>query len=518
MVEARAVKLDFVKSTKRNVAAVAFNRVLNMAFPFLNRTLFLWLLGPEYLGLNGLFRSVLGVLSLAELGFGMAIDCSMYKAVAEDDHPLICAYMKFYRAVYRCVGSAIFGIGLCMLPFLGKLVHGDVPPDVDLHVLFLIHLANTSLGYFLFAYRRSILGVYNRKDVLAHIATSVSTAQYVAVFLVLLLTRNYYYYVATTVAFTALGNLLIYWQSRRLFPNVVPGGQLSAAHRRRVVSDVKSIFMHKVGSAVSFTFDNVVVSAFLGLVAVAAYGNYYYVYTAVAGLVGILGYSMMSGFGNKIHTESRDDNFRLFMKANRLVTIIVAWCAAMMTALYQPFIEVWTKGDPKLVRHFLTPVLMVTFFYVSQSRLVLQTFKSAAAIWKEDRWKPIVSAAANLAMNLSFVLFLPDEYKLDGVILSTILAFVLIEIPCESDVLFTVFFDKAQSRQYWKSQAVFLAAALALCAIAWCTADLVALGGFVGLFAKGAAAAFASGCAVLVLFRHDVGALRDVLRKGRRRA
>ena len=67
--EARTVKLDFVKSTKRNISAVAFNRVLNMAFPFLNRTLFLWLLGPEYLGLNGLFRSVLGMLSLAELGF-----------------------------------------------------------------------------------------------------------------------------------------------------------------------------------------------------------------------------------------------------------------------------------------------------------------------------------------------------------------------------------------------------------------------------------------------------------------
>lgn len=515
--EARTVKLDFVSSTKRNISAVAFNRVLNMAFPFLNRTLFLWLLGPEYLGLNGLFRSVLGMLSLAELGFGTAIDCSMYKAVAEDDHPLICAYMKFYRTVYRCVGSAIFGIGLCLLPFIGKLVHGDVPPDVNLHVLFLIHLLNTSIGYFLFAYRRSVLGVYNRKDVLANIATSVSAAQYVVVFLILLLTRNYYCYIAATVAFTALGNLLIYWQSMRLFPKVVPGGQLPDEHRRRVVSDVKSIFMHKVGGAVSYSTDNLIVSAFLGLVAVAAYGNYFYVNTVVAGLVGILGYSMMGGFGNKIYTESREENFRLFMKANRLAMIAVAWCAAMMTALYQPFIEVWTKGDPQLVRHFLTPVFMVAFFYVNQSRLVLQTFKSAAAIWKQDRWKPIASGAANLTMNISFVIFLPDAYKLDGVILSTVLAIALIEIPWESHVLFSVFFDKAQSREYWKFQSAFLASALAFCAIAWCAARMVALDGFAGLCAKGAAAALASGCAVLVLFRHDVGALFDALRKRRNR-
>ena len=511
------MKLDFVKSTKRNVLAVTFNRVLNMAFPFLNRTLFLWLLGPEYLGLNGLFRSVLGVLTLAELGFGTAIDCSMYKAIAEDDKGLICAYLKFYRTVYRCVGTAIFGIGLCLLPFLRQLVHGDVPADVNLHFLFLVHLTNTSLGYFLFAYRRSVLGAYNRKDVLANIATSVSMAQYVTVFLVLLLTRDYYLYVASTVAFTVVWNVLTYWQSRRLFPDVVPQGRLPDEPRRRIVSDVKAIFMHKVGSAVSFTFDNIVISTFLGLVAVAAYGNYYYVYTAVAGLVGILSYSMMGGFGNKIHTETREENFRLFMKANRLVTLVVAWCAAMMTALFQPFIQVWTKGDPDLVRHFLTPALVVVFFYVSQSRLVFHTFKAAAAIWREDRWKPIVSAAANLAMNLSFVAFLPAEYKLDGVILSTILAFLLIEFPWESHVLFTVFFNRSQAREYWKSQAVFLASTLVLCATAWCAARLVPLDGFPGLAAKGVAAAVAASAALLAMFRADVMAMLDILRKGKRR-
>lgn len=78
-----------------------------LLFPFLNRTLFLWLLGPEYLGLNGLFGSILGVLMLAELGFGAAVVCSMYKPVADDDRPLICAYLGFYRGVYRCVRVAL---------------------------------------------------------------------------------------------------------------------------------------------------------------------------------------------------------------------------------------------------------------------------------------------------------------------------------------------------------------------------------------------------------------------------
>ena len=132
------MKLDFSKNTRRNVIAAAINRLMGALFPFLNRTLFLWVLGPAYLGLNGLFGSILGVLMLADLGFGTAVVCSMYKPVADDNKDLLCAYLRFYRTVYRWVGFVIFAGGMCLLPFLRRLVHGSVPPDIDLHVLYVL--------------------------------------------------------------------------------------------------------------------------------------------------------------------------------------------------------------------------------------------------------------------------------------------------------------------------------------------------------------------------------------------
>ena len=137
------MKLDFTRNTRRNAIAAIANRILGALFPFLNRTLFLWLLGPAYLGLNGLFGSILGVLMLAELGFGTAVVCSMYKPVADDDRQLLCAYLGFFRKVYRVIGAIILGVGLALLPFLRHLVHGEVPPDIDLHILYLLHLLNT---------------------------------------------------------------------------------------------------------------------------------------------------------------------------------------------------------------------------------------------------------------------------------------------------------------------------------------------------------------------------------------
>ncbi len=478
------MKVDFTRNTKRNMVAGALNKVVGLLFPFLNRTLFLWLMGPEYLGLNGLFGSILGVLMLAELGFGTAVVCSMYKPIADDNRALVSAYLKFYRKVYRWVGGVIFAVGLAVLPFIRLLVHGDVPPDVNLHILYLIHLVNTSVSYFLFAYRGSVLAAHHRVDVLTNIRTGVSVLQYVTVFLILLLTKNYYHYVIATVAFTVLQNVLVMRESRRLFPDIEPKGILPDDMRAKVVEDVKSIFLHKVGGVISYQVDNIVMSSFLGLVAVASYGNYYYVVTTAGGFVWTIYYSMLGGFGNRIHTDSKESNFALFMRAHRLVMAVVVAFSAYMTALYQPFMEIWTRRDPDLMRHPLTPILMVVYFYVSQSRQTLLTFKSAAALWRQDRMKPIVAGIVNLALNISLVIYLPDSYKLDGVVFSTIVSFLFIQIPWESHVVFANFFDSRQSSLYWRSQAKFLAVAVVSCAATWEISCLIHVGGTVGLILK----------------------------------
>ena len=509
------MRLDFARNVKRNMVANAVSSGIKLLFPFLNRTLFLWLLGPAYLGLNGLFGSILGVLMLAELGFGTAVVCSMYKPVADDDRELLCSYLKFYRTVYRWVGTAIFAVGLVLLPFLRQLVHGTVPPDIDLHVLYLIHLVNTSASYFLFAYRGVVLGAHHRNDVITNIRTAISIAQYITVFLILLVTRNYYHYVIATVAFTVAQNVLLVKASRRLFPDIEPRGILPPEMRRRVISDVKSIFMHKVGGVITNSTDNLVISAFLGLVAVAAYGNYYYVVTAVTGLVAIVYSSMTGGFGNKIYTESKEENFRLFMRMNRISMIVVLFCASMMAALYQPFITLWTKDDPSLVRHATTPVLMVLYFFIMQSRQVLLAFKSAASLWRQDRWKPIVAGAVNLGTNILFVIFLPEAYKLDGVIFSTIIGFAFIQIPWESHVVFTAFFNGMQARAYWRTQAFFALLSVVFCSLSWCAAGLIPLDGIAGLLAKGTAVALISALALLAVFRRDVSCIaRGVRRAG----
>ena len=270
-----------------------------------------------------------------------------------------------------------------------------------------------------------------------------------------------------------------------------------------MLSDAKSIFLHKVGGTVTNSTDNLVISWALGLVAVAAYGNYYYVVTSVAGLVGMAAMSMVGGFGNKIHTESREANFRLFLKANRMLMLAAVWCVAVMAAVYQPFIEVWARKDPAMVRHFATPLLMVVYFFVNQSRQALLTFKMAAALWKEDRLKPLVAGAVNLAVSVGLVLWLPEEWKLDGVIFGTIVSLLFIQIPWETHVLFTKYFTKDQKMRYWMEQFSFAGLAVWLSFGAWLAAVASMGRGPTGVLFKATSAACAATAALLLLFRKD---------------
>ena len=97
------MKLERTKNAARNIVFDGALEMINMIFPFVIRSVMLHFLGTEYLGLNGLFKSLLTFLNLAELGVGSAMVFSMYKPIAEDDtRPSV----RCCVCIVRCTGSS----------------------------------------------------------------------------------------------------------------------------------------------------------------------------------------------------------------------------------------------------------------------------------------------------------------------------------------------------------------------------------------------------------------------------
>ncbi len=72
-----------------NIITAVSGQGIGIIVSFVARIIFIRQLGEVYLGINSLYTNIVGLLSLAELGVGTAINYSLYKPLAENDIPAI---------------------------------------------------------------------------------------------------------------------------------------------------------------------------------------------------------------------------------------------------------------------------------------------------------------------------------------------------------------------------------------------------------------------------------------------
>lgn len=471
------MKLDRTKNAIRNFFWGIINRVITLLLPFIARTIIINSLGAEYLGLNNLFTSILNVLSLAELGVGTALVYAMYKPIAEENQDEICSLLKLYRSCYRVIGAIILAIGILIIPFLPKLIHGTYPNDINLYILYVIYLSNTVLSYFLFAYKQSLLQAHQRTDVSSNVGSIVNIALNIIQIVVLIRLKNYYLYVILKPIFTVINNITIAIVTKRMYPNYSCRGNINKEVAKTIAHKVKALVGHKIGTTVITSADNLVISAFLGLTAVAIYGNYYYIMYFIIGVMGIAYSGVLAGIGNSLVTETEEKNYQLFNNMNFLIMWVVSWCSVCFLCLYQPFMKIWMGED--MMFPMPTVILLVIYYFTWQMRVTVINFKDAAGIWNADFWKPYVAAIVNLFTNILLV----NLIGINGVFISTLICMALINFPWETNVLFKELFHKSPCHFYLRQCIVAIRTVFA-CLISAFVCSLVSIEGIPGLILK----------------------------------
>jgi O-antigen/teichoic acid export membrane protein len=448
------MKFARTKNTLRNIAFGSLDRLINIVLPFASRTVILYVMGTKYLGLSSLFSSILSFLSLTELGIGAAMVYSMYKPIAENDHTTICALMNLYKKLYRIIGTVVLVLGLALMPFLKILVPEELPPDINLYLLYFIYLINAVLSYWLFAYKNALLQAYQRSDINSKIATIITFASYTVMLTSLFLTRNYYAYVIWLPIFTILTNVLRLVFVNRNFPGLEPAGEVPAELKKSIFKKTSALIGTKLNTVVLNAADNLVMSAFLGLTVIAMYGNYHYIMTSVIGFLGIAYSSMTAGLGNSLQTDSLEDNYRNFEKFSFINSWLVGWCTVCLVCLYQPFMRIWVGEE--LMFPFYVVLEMGLYFYIYQIRKIPVVYKDAAGIWWEDRFRPYVCMVVNVVLNIVLV----QVIGISGIILSTVFS-LFVSIPWENYTIFKYVFHRGSKAYYGK---MFLSAGTMLLA------------------------------------------------------
>lgn len=383
----------------------------------------IYLLGMEYLGLNGLFASVLNVLNLAELGIGTAMVYGMYKPIATNDKTTLCALLKLYKVYYRIIGSAIGIVGLCMMPFIKYLIKGSVPADINIYVLYLMHLTATVLSYWVFAYKRSLLQAYQRTDLIDKTNMFITTVQYLFQLLMVIITRSYYAYVLLMLGGQVFNNLATAYVASKKFPDIHPEGEIDEMEKARINQRIRDIFTAKLGGIVYGSADSIVISMFLGLKDLAIYDNYMYILNSIAGFISVVFTSVTASVGNSMILETKEKNYNDFLTFSFIIFWISGICSTCFISLYEPFMHVWAGEENSMGIVYVT--ILVLYFYFSQFYNLFHMYKNASGIWREDRFRPLITSLVNLILNIVFV----KMFGLIGIIFASWITIAIVGFP-----------------------------------------------------------------------------------------
>lgn len=393
-------------------------------------------LGFEYLGLNGVFGNVISLLSLTELGIGTAIVFALYKPLAENDTELICSLMRFYRNAYRIIAAVVFSIGLLLLPFLKLFVHTTLSMDY-VRISFLLFVVNSALSYLL-SYKRNLIYADQKNYIITLYSLTFSFVSKIGQLVVFSITKNYLLYLCVTIVCTVGLNLLLSWKADQMYPflNKTDVSPLSSDIKSMLITKVKAVFLHSIGSKVVFATDNILIAYFLGVATVGKYTAYMTIVTFISSLTQQFLSGITSSVGNYIVEHNTQERYDLFRKIEFASTILSIFSCVCLAVLLNPFISWWLGSDTLLSQE--TVYLLVLSNWIIFIRRPVYTVKSAAGLFEQDKYAPLVESVINLLASCVLVQFI----GLPGIILGTIIGEVAVPLWVGARVIYTHLFNR----------------------------------------------------------------------------
>lgn len=472
------MKESRTKNTVRNIMAGLVYQGISTILPFINRTVIIWILGAEFTGLNSLFSSILEVLNIANLGFNTAIVYSLYKPIAEENEERICELLTLYKRIYNVIGTVILIAGIFIMPFLPYFINGTYPETINLYLAYFLYLINSVISYYLFAYKEALLIADQRKDISDNIRTIVNVFRYSIQLYVLCAFRDYYMYLVVSIGGTILTNCMLQCSTVRRYPRYKCISLKKITIEKDIKKQIGGLAINRVCDTCRNSFDSLIISTLLGLTATAIYGNYYYIYSAVYGIMLIICNAMSASIGNSIVSESIHKNYENLLKFEFLYEWISGWCTICLICLYQPFMRLWV-GD-KLLLSDKDMILFCVYFYAINMNNIRNQYISGTGVWWKLKESYLVEAIGNLLLNI----ILGKMMGITGILLATIITIVGFNFIWRTLILFKNYFEGENVGRFLIDHGEYIIITIAISFITYNICDEVMILGIQEIFVK----------------------------------
>ena len=301
------------ENSKKNMITGMINQLLILIFRFITRTVFIYCLGEQYLGINGLFTNILTLLSLTDLGIGTALVFSLYKPIAQNDIKRQNIIIHYLKRVYIIIGLIIIAISLVLMPFLPYIIKEKVD-FINLNIVFLIYVFQTASTYLFFASNTEFLNANQKNYIVNKISNIITIISNFAQILVLIIFKDFYIYIITVVIFGIIQSGIIAYKARKMYPFLKqkPKETLTKQEKKEIFKDCGSLLIYRTNYVVLTASDNVVISKFLGLSVVGLYSNYLLIVNSIINVLSTFFNAITASIGNLHASEESDKEYFIF--------------------------------------------------------------------------------------------------------------------------------------------------------------------------------------------------------------
>ena len=233
------------KKSFLNISSGVLFRIAILFFTVYCRRCLIRTLGNDANGVLSLFVSVIGVLSVAELGVGGAIVFSMYAPIIRGDTDEVSALYYLYRRWYTMIAACIFVGGLAFMPFLPRLAK-DYQLKENLYAAFFIQLVYVVFSYF-YSDRVSLINAHKDNYITVTLSSGAQICKAILQIVILFFVPSLYLYLLAPFLMEIFQYIFLYRYTNRRYGEILSEkrkkNRVNEETRKVINRNIRAVFM-----------------------------------------------------------------------------------------------------------------------------------------------------------------------------------------------------------------------------------------------------------------------------------
>lgn len=445
-----------------NIAISLITKVVVLVFSLFTQSILVRWAGNTVNGLNSLYSSIIGFLSVADLGIGSAIIFSMYKPIVQGDKQKVSALYNLYRKVYFIIGVIILVGGLLITPAIPYLAkdYQDINSST-IYFTFILMLISVVLSYG-YSSQSSLINAYKNNYVTTLISFFTTILKRSLQILVLFLWHSFTLYLVAMIVATLFEWGITTLYTKKHYKDIISTKEkVDSDTKKEIIKDTKAMLMHKIGTVLVNTIDSIIISSFVGVVVLGKYSNYVLIMSSMIGVLDLFFQPLTSVIGHLCAKESVEEQkkyFRFMYLFNFTIAIVFF---LGYYAVIDNVVLWWMQGDSSLILAKDVSLIITINNFISFMRKTVGLYRDATGTFYYDRFKPIAEGVVNLVLSIAFVYWI----GLVGVIVATIITSIFICHIVEPYVLYKHAFKQSPKKYYILNYSLMLVFGACLTAV-----------------------------------------------------